>query len=635
MFSHTHKGKTTMFRNQSSEFVYVRTYSHWLEEKKRRETWTETVDRYIQFITEERGDKIPPKVIRKIKDKILNFEVMPSMRALWAAGAAARADNLTMYNCSYARVDSVDSFAESLYILMCGTGDGYSVRKQWVYNLPHVPSINTYNKVPIIIQDSRSGWADSVKILMNSLFFGFDVEFDYTQLRPKGARLITMGGRSSGPAPLINLHSFIRETIIKAQGRKLSTLECSDIRNQVADTVVVGGVRRSSQIAFSDLNDQEMKYAKAWPFHPRRSMANHSAVYESKPTAVEFLKEWSNLASSGTGERGICNLLTAQNTAPKRRNKNLVDGANPCFEILLRNKELCNLSEVIIREDDDLDSLLEKVETAVWIGVIQSSFTYFPYLSKDWKDNCEEERLLGVSLTGQMDNPNILTVDALKALKAKALKVAKHASNKMNINMPTAITCVKPSGTVSQLVDSASGIHTRYAQYYIRRYRISSNDALYKMIKDQGLKLTPENGEENKPESDISTWVVSFPMKAPEGCITRNEMSAIDQLEWYKKIQTNWCEHNASMTVFCKDEDWFEVGNWVYKNWDIVNGISFLPYDGGHYKQAPYEEITKEQYEKMSSEFPIIDYSQLSKYELEDTTEGAKTLACTSGTCEI
>jgi ribonucleoside-triphosphate reductase (thioredoxin) len=626
-----------MFRNAAAEFVYVRTYSRWIEDQGRRENWPETVNRYINFINEERGNKIPPKVLRKIKEKILSFDVMPSMRALWAAGAAAKSDNLTMYNCSYSRVDSPESFAEALYILMCGTGDGYSVRKQYMESekLPEVPEISQYNKGSSVVSDSRSGWADSLKSLIDSLYNGEDIDFDYSKLRPKGARLLTMGGRSSGPAPLINLHTFVREVFLNAQGRKLTTLECSDIRNQVADTVVVGGVRRSSQIAFSDLDDELMRGAKNWPFHPRRSMANHSTVYETKPSAVEFLKEWSVLASSGTGERGISNLETAKKTAPKRRNKDLIDGSNPCHEILLRFKQLCNLSEVVIREDDDLDSLLEKVETAVWVGVIQSSFTHFPYLSKEWKENCDEERLLGVSLTGQMDNPQVLTVDALKALKARALKVAKHASVKMGINMSAAITCVKPSGTVSQLVDSASGIHTRYSKYYIRRYRISSNDSLFKMIKDQGVKVSPENGEENKPEDQVSTWVVSFPMKAPENCITRDAMSAIDQLEWYKKIQTNWCEHNASMTVYVKDSEWFSVGNWVYENWDIVNGVSFLPYDSGHYKQAPYEEITESEYDKMAKAFPKIDYSQLSKYELEDNTEGAKTLACTSGVCEL
>lgn len=627
------------FDNPASEFVYIRTYSRWIEEEKRRETWPETVDRYVNFISEEKGDLIPPKVLRKIKEKILNFEVMPSMRALWAAGPAAKADNVCMYNCAYASIRSPQSFAEALYILMCGTGDGFNVQKKFILeskDLPIIPSMERYSTPePFTVEDSKEGWADSVKFLMQSLYEGKDVEFNYNKLRPKGARLKTMGGRSSGPGPLVTLHSFIKEVFSKAQGRKLSPLECHDIRNQVADTVVVGGVRRSSQCSLSDLEDEEMRNAKIWPFPTRRAMANNSAVYEKKPSAVEFLKEWSALAASGTGERGIFNLEAARNSAPKRRTKELISGTNPCFEILLRDRQFCNLSEIVVRANDDLDSLLEKIETAVWIGVIQSTFTYFPYLSKEWKENCEEERLLGVSLTGQMDNPDLLTADCFKALKAKALKVAKHASQKMGINMPAAITCSKPSGTVSQLVNSSSGLHTRFAKYYIRRYRISSTDPLMKMLKDQGIKMVPENNQEDLEENHVTTWVVSFPVKSPDNCLTRSDMRALDQLEYYKKIQTNWCEHNASMTVYVKDEEWFEVGNWVYENWDIVNGVSFLPYDGGKYKNAPYEEITEEQYKKMVAKMPNIDYSKLTQYELEDTTEGAKTYNCTGDKCEL
>lgn len=626
-----------MFPNDAAEFVYTRTYARWIPELKRRETWQETVTRYINFIKEERGNKIPEKVLVKMQEYILSFDVMPSMRSLWAAGPAAKFDNLTMYNCSYARIDSPESFAEGLYTLMCGTGDGYSITKKSIENkkLPIIPTLNTLTTEKCLINDDRMGWADSIKYLISSLYEGKDVEFDYSLLRPKGAMLKTMGGRSSGPAPLIALHSFVKELFSSAQGRKLTSLELSDIRNQVANCAEVGGVRRSSQIALSDLSDEVMRNAKTWPFPARRQMANHSAVYETKPSAVDFLKEWSALASSGTGERGIFNLEAARKNSPKRRNVELIDGTNPCGEILLRNKQLCNLSEVVIRANDDWDSLLDKVETATWIGVIQSTFTYFPYLPKEWKKNCEEERLLGVSLTGQLDNPELLTDDALKALKARAIKVAKRAAEKMEINMPAAITCVKPSGTVSQLVDSASGIHPRYAKYYIRRYRISATDPLYRMMKDQGLKLIPENGQENLLDKDVSTWVTSFPIRAPEGSITRHDMNAIDQLEWYKKLQKNWCEHNASMTVYVKDEEWFDVGNWVYKNWDIINGVSFLPFDGGKYKNAPYEEITKEKYEELVEKQKKIDYSKLHEYEQEDNTEGSRSYACTGDKCEI
>ena len=624
------------FSSESSKFVYTRTYSRWIDELKRRETWEETVNRYVDFIKKERGDLIPKKVIKKIREKILNFEVMPSMRALWTAGEAAAFDNTAMYNCSFRTVNSIDSFSEALYVLMCGTGFGYSVELSEIVKLPVIQQINnSKNAIPYTVKDTKAGWADSVNFLIDNLYNGQEVNIDYNLLRPKGARLKTMGGRSSGPAPLIALHAFIKEVFSNAQGRQLTSLECSDIMNQIAESVVVGGVRRSSEISFSDLNDELMRNAKNFPFPPRRYMSNNSAIYYQKPSAIDFLKEWSSLASSGSGERGISNLLSARQMSPDRRMKELIRGSNPCHEIQLRDKQFCNLSEVVIRDHDDLDSLLEKVETATWIGVIQSTFTNFPYLSKEWKENCEEERLLGVSLTGQLDNPKVLTVDALKALKSRAIKTAKKASQKMNINMPTAITCIKPSGTVSQLVDSSSGIHPRFAKYYIRRYRISATDPLLKMLKDQGIDMFPENGQELLDKSEVSTWVLSFPIKAPEKSIIKDELSAIDQLEWYKKVQVNWCEHNVSMTVYVKDNEWFEVGNWVYKNWDIVNGISFLPFDGGKYKQAPYEEITKDQYEKMLKKMPKIDYSQLSKYEMEDNTEGAKSYNCTGDRCEI
>lgn len=624
-----------MFKNEACKFVYIRTYSKWMEDHNRRESWEDTVNRFINFIIKERGELIPPKVIRKIKEKIFNMEVMPSMRAMWSAGKIAEIENCTMYNCSFLSLKDVTSFAELFYILMCGTGTGYSVENEYISQLPVVSNLTIDKRDIIIIPDSRDGWADSVKQLMNSLYNGTDIDFDYSLIRPKGARLKTMGGRASGPAPLITLHNFVRDIFSKAQGRQLSSLECSDIANQIADSVVVGGVRRSSQIGLSDLNDELMRDAKIYPFPPRRYMSNNSAVYKETPSTVNFLKEWSSLASSGTGERGIFNLESARRNSPDRRNGSFILGANPCSEIMLRDKQFCNLSEVIIRQEDDLDTLMEKFETAVWIGCIQSTFTNFPYLRKEWQYNCEEERLLGVSLTGQMDNSELLSVDVLNALKKKALKVAKHAANKLGTNVPTAITCVKPSGTVSQLVDSSSGVHPRYAKYYIRRYRISSTDPLFYMMRDQGITFFPENGQEFLPKEEVSTWILEFPIKSPEKSITRHEMNAIQQLEWYKKIQINYCEHNTSTTIYVKDSEWFEVGNWVFQNWNIVNGVSFLPFNGGHYKLAPYEEITEVKYEELIKTFKSIDYSQLSKYEMEDNTEGAKMWACSGDKCEI
>ena len=467
---------------------------------------------------------------------------------------------------------------------------------------------------------------------MECLYDGQNQYFDYSEIRPEGARLMTMGGRASGPQPLVKLHDFIRETMHNAQGRQLTSLEAHDICNQIAEIVVVGGVRRSSQISLSDLHDKDMRHAKEWPFPIKRAMANNSAIYREKPSAGEFLTEWAALALSGSGERGIFNLEAAQNKAPSRRYAPLIQGTNPCGEIMLRDMEFCNLSEVVVRAEDDLDTLLDKVETATWLGVIQSSFTNFPYLRETWKKNCDKECLLGVSLTGQMDNPSILSSDALKALKSRVIRISRKASGILNTKMPTATTCVKPSGTVSQLVDSASGVHPRYSQYYIRRYRISANDPLFKMMKDVGVPCSPENGQ---TEEDANTWVLEFPVKSPEGCITRKDVTALDQLSHYKNLQHNWCEHNASMTVYVRDDEWFEVGNWVYKNWDIINGVSFLPYDGGHYNLAPYEEIDVHSYERLIKDLPRIVYSELAKYESEDNTQGKQELACSGDKCDI
>ena len=621
-----------MFKNEVAEFIYKRTYSRWLEEENRREDWPETIERFIGFIISERPD-IPEKTVNKIRRYMLEFAVMPSMRFLWAAGPAAKADNTCIYNCSFAKINSVEAFAECLYVLMCGTGFGFSVEQEEVSKLPTVPEIKSGQGIAkVTIEDSKAGWADSVKTLMSSLYCGQNIYYDYNAIRGEGARLMTMGGRASGPAPLVKLHDFIRETMHNAQGRQLTTLEAHDICNQIAEIVVVGGVRRSSQISLSDLTDKDMRHAKDWPFPIKRAMANNSAIFREKPSAADFLVEWGALAKSGTGERGIFNLSSAQAKAPTRRYAPLIQGTNPCGEIMLRDMQFCNLSEVVVREDDDLDTLLDKVETATWIGVIQSSFTDFPYLRKEWKKNCDVEALLGVSLTGQMDNPSVLTSEALAALKSRVLRISRKASAILGTKMPAATTCVKPSGTVSQLVDSASGVHPRYSKYYIRRYRIAARDPLFNMLKDLGIKAHPENGQTKK---DASTWVLEFPVKSPEGCVTRADVSALDQLKHYKDLQHNWCEHNASMTVYVREDEWFEVGNWVYKNWDIINGVSFLPYSGGKYQLAPYEEIDHRTYERLIKAQPVIDYKQLSQYENQDNTQGKAEFACVGDKCEI
>ena len=621
-----------MFKNEVSEFIYKRTYSRWLEEEGRREDWPETIERFLSFLISEKTD-IPDKTVNKIRKYMLEFAVMPSMRFLWAAGEAAAFDNTCIYNCAFAKINNIDAFAECLYILMCGTGFGFSVEQEEVEKLPEIPEIKSgqaLEKIPIY--DSKGGWADSVKILMQNLYGGQNIYFDYSGIRPEGARLVTMGGRASGPAPLIKLHDFIRETLHNAQGRKLTTLEAHDICNQIAEIVVVGGVRRSSQISLSDLDDKEMRHAKEWPFPIKRAMANNSAIFREKPSAARFLSEWALLALSGTGERGIFNLQAAQEKAPSRRYAPLIQGTNPCGEIMLRDMEFCNLSEVVVRADDDLDSLLDKVETATWLGVIQSTFTYFPYLRKEWKKNCDVERLLGISLTGQMDNPSLLHFEALKALKSRVLRISRKASKLLGINVSVATTCVKPSGTVSQLVDSASGVHPRFSEYYIRRYRIAARDPLFRMLKEKGIPAHPEVGQHKKT---ASTWVLEFPVKSPDGCITRKDVTAIDQLKHYKNLQHNWCEHNASMTVYVRDDEWFEVGNWVYQNWDIINGVSFLPYDGGHYELAPYEEIDEHTYKRLKKKMPKINYDNLSKYEKEDHTQGKAEYACVGDKCEI
>jgi len=646
----------SIFKNSAAEFVYVRTYARWRDDLGRRESWDDTVDRFIDFI-EKDIPNIPPKVIRKIKEYVYKMDVFPSMRLLWTAGPAVRKENVSAYNCAYKAIDSIESFAECLYILMNGTGFGFSVRKEEVDKLPVVPKLLGESSGLYVIEDSRAGWADSLSHLMTSLYAGKDVEMDYSKLRPKGAKLGTMGGRSSGPAPLISLHNYVREVFSRAQGRKLTTLECHDICCQIGDVVISGGVRRSAEISLSDLDDEEMRNAKVWPFPVRRSMANNSAIYNEKPNAVAFLNEWAALAASGTGERGIFNLQAAKNTAPKRRDASLLRGSNPCSEILLRDAGLCNLSEVVVRPDDDLDSMLDKVTTATWIGIIQSTLTNFPYLRDAWKKNAEEERLLGVSITGQMDNRDLLTEDVLKALKQRVLKTARHASKLLGINMPAATTTVKPSGTVSQLAHSASGLHPRYSKYYIRRYRISATDPLLAVLKDAGIKAAPEVGQRRRDwnkaakgdrsacpiyvdgeqwsQDKVNTWVIEFPVASPKTSVTRDQVTALNQLEWYKHLQTNWAEHNCSITVYVKEDEWFSVGNWVYENWDIVNGISFLPYDGGKYELAPYEEITEEQYKEMAATMPDIDYSLLSIYESEDNTEGAQTYSCVGDKCEL
>ncbi len=650
---------------ESQKFIHVSKYAKWMEDLQRREiTWEESATRYIDFM-KPRNPKVPEKIWKLVEKHMFSMGVMASMRAVQMAGPALARNNVMGYNCAYLPFESHKDVADLFYILMCGTGVGFSTEAQYIGQMPVVQRQDGSGAGVYVVPDDTEGWADSLLAGLKAWFGGKDIEFDYSLVRPRGARLKTKGGRASGPGPLKKLHDFCRETILEAQGRQLTSIEWLDIGNMVGDIVVVGGVRRASEINFSDLSDELIRYAKDWsrgsyPVHRKNS--NNSAVYLKKPTAVEFMTEWAALAASGSGERGIFNLSAVENLMPARRTYSEHIRCNPCAEILLRPRQFCNLTEVVVRSDDDFDDLVEKVKTAVWLGCVQASMTEFPYIHPDFKKNCEEERLLGVSLTGQMDNPKLMTAEKLQILKKYAIKEARKACELLEINMSVAITTGKPSGTVSKLVHSGDGAHPWFSEYILRRYRQASTDPVYRAMRDQGIKFEPEIGQRPKdvdsrrkelvklgrsteeasilvPDWDadrVDTWVCAFPIKAPKGALTRKDVTAIDQLEWYLKLVENWCEHNQSITVYVRDEEWLEVGAWVYKHFDKLVAVSFLPYDGGSYELAPYEEITKEEYEKMVKEMPKMDYSQLSKYELDDNTTAAQQLACSGAQgCEI
>ncbi len=628
------------FKNQLAEFIYYRTYARWIDSEGRRETWIETVDRYMNFMKENLKDKLSEKTYKEIRDAILRQDVMPSMRLLQFAGEAARKTNVCAYNCSFIAPSKLEDFGEIMYILMCGTGVGFSVESQNVHALPQIKPQTGKKLKTFVIDDSKEGWADALTYGMKTWFFGNDVDFDFSKLRPAGAKLKIMGGRSSGPDPLKDVLGFVRDKILKKQGRRLSSLDVHDIVCKIGEVVVSGGVRRSALISLSDLDDNEMRDAKKGQFYltePQRSMANNSAVYLDRPSSTDFLSEWIALMKSGTGERGIFNRGGLLHTLPERRIKALKGnigglGTNPCGEIILQSKQFCNLSEVVARSDDDEKSLLKKVRLATILGTYQSTLTNFKYISKEWEENCKKERLLGVSITGQWDCKAVRNKDILQKMKKEAIKTNKKYAEKLGINQSTCITCVKPSGTVSQTVDSSSGMHPRHSQYYIRRVRISATDPLFEMLKDQGISYYPEVGQS---KSTATTFVLEFPVKAPKGSIFKDDLSALDQLEHWKLVKENFTEHNPSVTISVSDDEWIDVANWIYKNWDLVGGLSFLPRDDHVYQLAPYEAISREKYEEMMKNFPELDFSKIVIYEREDETELAKELACTSGTCEI
>ncbi|MBI2617974.1 ribonucleoside-triphosphate reductase [Candidatus Kaiserbacteria bacterium] len=638
--------------NDLGYFVYLRSYARWVGEEGRRETWIETVDRYISFMKENLGTKLTAKEYTEIREAVLKQEVMPSMRLMQFAGDAARKCNVCAYNCSYIAPTRLEDFAEILYLSSKGTGVGFGVESWNIGQLPQIKPQTGKKLEVFVVPDSAEGWADALLHGLRAWFDGKDVSFDYSNVRPAGSRLKTMGGKASGPEPLRQLLNFARERVLSRQGRRLRNIDAHDIICKIGEAIVSGGVRRSAMISLSDLDDDDVRDAKNgqfWLANPQRSLANNSAVYEERPSNLEFMEEWFALMKAGTGERGIFNRGSLVKQLPERRLAYLKNkykdnsdeggqhginrpGTNPCGEIILQSKQFCNLSEVICRAEDTEASLLRKVRIATILGTYQSTLTNFRYLSKDWKENCEAERLLGVSLTGQWDSKAVRQAPVLKKLRAETVKVNKQYAKKFGVNHSNAITCVKPSGTVSQTVNCASGMHPRHAPYYIRRIRISATDSLFKMLKDQGVPFHPEVGQTME---SANTFVLEFPVKSPKGTVFRDEITALDQLEHWKIVKKNFTEHNPSTTISVGENEWITVADWLYKNWDIIGGLSFLPRSNHLYQLAPYEEITKEQYEKLVQRFENVDYSKLMTYELQDETEVKKELACAGGTCEI
>jgi ribonucleoside-diphosphate reductase alpha chain len=633
--------------NPYENFIALSRYARWIQEDNRRETWGETVDRYFDFMLnhlDKNHDYTPDsKLVKELKQFVYDRNVMPSMRSVMTAGAALDRDHVAGYNCSFVPVDNPRSFDETMYILMCGTGVGFSVEYKYVNKLPSVPESFEKSTTVIIVEDSKQGWAKAYRELLAMLWAGQVPAIDVSRLRPAGARLKTMGGRSSGPQPLINLFDFTIAKFKSAAGRQLKPIEAHDIMCKIGEIVVVGGVRRSAMISLSNINDIEMAQAKSgnwWEANSQRALSNNSVAYSRKPEMEQFIAEWKSLYDSKSGERGIYNVAAAQAQAAKfgRRSPEIHYGTNPCSEIILRPYQFCNLSEVVLREKDTKKDIQRKVELATILGTWQSTLTDFKYLRKIWKDNTEEERLLGVSLTGQFGHKfmsgkeDIVALEAfLMSMKDKAREVNKEEAEKLGIAESAAITCVKPSGTVSQLVGVSSGMHAWHSPYYIRTVRGSKGDPISTFLKEVGI---PVEDDVMKPND---TYVFSFPVKAPEGAITRSDLTAIEHLNIWLVYQRAWCEHKPSITVSVKEDEWMEVGAWVYKYFDEVSGISFLPHSDHTYKQAPYQEVSKEEYEDLLSRMPKeIRWEDLSFYETEDGTSGTQTLACTSdGNCEI
>lgn len=627
------------FPTAYEEFIYKSRYAKWIEKENRRENWDETVQRLIAYYCKQIGvEQYEEPVIEDIHKAIYNLEVLPSMRALMTAGPALDRCHVPAYNCAYLPVDSLRSFDEAMYILMCGTGVGYSVESKYVEQLPRIAESFEHSDSTIVVGDSKEGWARAFRELISLLVGGRIPKWDVSGVRPSGARLRTFGGRASGPRPLEDLFEFSVRLFTGAAGRRLTSIEAHDLMCKVADIVVVGGVRRSAMISLFDCTDDRMSMSKSgawWEASGHRRLANNSAVYEHrKPDMGFFMKKWKELYDSKSGEPGFFSRYACQAIAGRngRRDPTPEFGTNPCSEIILRPFQFCNLTEIVVRSDDTVASLERKARVAAILGTIQSTFTDFKYLRKKWQDTCNEERLLGVSLTGVCDNLGILNDrETLECLKRIVVETNAEWAARLGINQSVATTCVKPSGTVSQLVNSASGLHTRHSPYYLRTVRADNKDPCTEFLKAQGVYWEPDAMAEH------STSVFYFPIASPKGAVTRNDQSSIEALELWKHLQDNWCEHKPSATINVKEDEWLKVGAWVYENFDSLSGVSFLPHDGGTYKQAPYQELSEEVFTLWVEEHPtpFIDWSKLPDFEQEDTTTGSQELACTGGVCEI
>lgn len=648
--------------NPLGEFVYYRTYSRYVPALGRREAWHETVWRYMRFMQENLGERLPADVYDEVEVAILRKEVLPSMRLLWSAGDAARASNAAAYNCAYVAPTELQDFGEVLYLSACGCGVGFSAESRNVQRLPVVARQRYGKAATHLVEDSKEGWANALVAGLTHWYDGADLDFDFREVRPEGARLRTMGGRASGPGPLSDLLAFGRRLVLSRQGRRLSNLDVHDSICKTGEAIVSGGVRRTALISLGDLDDEAMRDAKKGHFflqHGHRSLANNSAVYEGRPAAADFMREWLALAESGSGERGVFNRGSMMHQVPRRRLRGWLEaglvagwvpgsvpdseaallaqvGTNPCGEIYLLSKQFCNLTETVCRAGDTREDLLRKVRVAAILGTYQSTLTQFPYLSKEWRENCERERLLGVSLTGQWDCAEVMAGgwnrELMEALRHQAVQVNRDFARRLGVAPSAAVTCGKPSGTVSQLVDASSGGHPRFAPFYVRRVRISATDPLFRMLRDQGVAHEPENGQAREA---ANTFVFSFPCRAPAGARCAADVTALEQLEHWRTLKEHFTEHNPSVTIYVGDDEWVPVGAWVWSHWDQVGGLSFLPREDHVYRQAPYERITEAEHAAMVAAQRPVDYALLSAYEKDDETQGAKELACAGGACEI